>query len=216
MIEWNKVTWYSKLGAIIFFIAVLPALSFYIGVKYEQAKVANTSISSYVSVPIKNIGVDLKKYVNEKYEFSFEYPSDYKVIESFNKAFDKGLVYDSITAGNKKELEDMSRGEGPPTFTINVFSNPENLSPLEWIRANDPGGNFKLAQMMAGKETYSFREFAGTEALAFEGDGLYHNKYLVFNKNSNLYWISISYYSPNESTDTLLETHNKILDSLSF
>ena len=35
MIKWNKVTWYSKLGAIILFVGVLPALAFYIGTQYE-------------------------------------------------------------------------------------------------------------------------------------------------------------------------------------
>ncbi|MBY0473310.1 DUF4431 domain-containing protein [Patescibacteria group bacterium] len=36
-IKWNEVTWYSKLGAIIFFIGVAPALSFYIGMQYQAA-----------------------------------------------------------------------------------------------------------------------------------------------------------------------------------
>ena len=40
MIKFNEVTWYSKLAAIIFFIGVLPALTFYIGVKYQQTKTA--------------------------------------------------------------------------------------------------------------------------------------------------------------------------------
>jgi len=36
MIKWNKVTWYSKLGAIILFILVVPILTFYIGTQYER------------------------------------------------------------------------------------------------------------------------------------------------------------------------------------
>ncbi len=35
MIKWNEVTWHSRLGAIILFIAVIPTLSFYIGTQYE-------------------------------------------------------------------------------------------------------------------------------------------------------------------------------------
>lgn len=38
MIQWNKVTWYSKLLAVIFFIGVLPVWTFYIGVKYTETK----------------------------------------------------------------------------------------------------------------------------------------------------------------------------------
>jgi len=36
MIQWNKVTWYSKLGAAALFIAVVPVLTFYIGMQYER------------------------------------------------------------------------------------------------------------------------------------------------------------------------------------
>ncbi len=35
-IEWNKVTWYSKLGAILLFIFVVPIVTFYIGTQYEK------------------------------------------------------------------------------------------------------------------------------------------------------------------------------------
>lgn len=35
MIKWNEVTWYSRLGALILFLAVVPALCFYIGTQYE-------------------------------------------------------------------------------------------------------------------------------------------------------------------------------------
>ena len=34
-IQWNIVTWYSKLLAVIFFIGVLPVLTFYIGTQYQ-------------------------------------------------------------------------------------------------------------------------------------------------------------------------------------
>lgn len=35
MVKWNEVTWYSKLGAIILFTGIVPALCFYIGTQYE-------------------------------------------------------------------------------------------------------------------------------------------------------------------------------------
>lgn len=35
-IKWNEVTWYSKLGAIIFFLIVVPILTFVIGMKYQE------------------------------------------------------------------------------------------------------------------------------------------------------------------------------------
>jgi hypothetical protein len=35
-IEWNHVTWYSKLGAVIFFLAILPVITFFIGSEYQK------------------------------------------------------------------------------------------------------------------------------------------------------------------------------------
>ena len=52
-IYWNKVTWYSKLLAIIFFIAILPTWTFYIGMQYEKT-VDSYNVNdtpSQVSVP---------------------------------------------------------------------------------------------------------------------------------------------------------------------
>ncbi|HUO49966.1 MAG TPA: hypothetical protein VMU25_00075 [Candidatus Paceibacterota bacterium] len=35
MIKWNEVTWYSRIGALILFLGVIPAVSFYIGEQYQ-------------------------------------------------------------------------------------------------------------------------------------------------------------------------------------
>jgi hypothetical protein len=40
MIEWNTITWYSRLAAIVFFVGILPVLNFYIGVQYQQTTAA--------------------------------------------------------------------------------------------------------------------------------------------------------------------------------
>ncbi len=36
IIEWNKVTWYSKLGAVLLFIVVVPVITFVIGKEYQK------------------------------------------------------------------------------------------------------------------------------------------------------------------------------------
>jgi hypothetical protein len=38
MIKFNEVTWYSKLAAVILFLLVVPALTFYIGTEYQLTK----------------------------------------------------------------------------------------------------------------------------------------------------------------------------------
>lgn len=37
-IQWNEVTWYSKLAAIIFFLGVLPVFTFFMGMQYKQVQ----------------------------------------------------------------------------------------------------------------------------------------------------------------------------------
>lgn len=41
-IQWNKVTWYSKLAAIIVFILIVPLLTFYIGMRYQEVQLITT------------------------------------------------------------------------------------------------------------------------------------------------------------------------------
>lgn len=51
MIKFNEVTWYSKLAAIIFFIGILPILTFYIGTQYESTKsIAEESVIATSSI----------------------------------------------------------------------------------------------------------------------------------------------------------------------
>jgi hypothetical protein len=47
-VRWNQVTWYSKLGAIVVFLGVIPALCFYIGMQY-QVVIKETDISPIAS-----------------------------------------------------------------------------------------------------------------------------------------------------------------------
>lgn len=49
-IKWNEVTWYSKLAAVIFFIGVLPILTFCIGAQYEKAKSEYVIVSPQVEI----------------------------------------------------------------------------------------------------------------------------------------------------------------------
>ena len=52
MIEWGQVTWYSKLGAIILFVGIVPVLTFYIGMQYQQ-----------VTMPIQNVSISTSQKI---------------------------------------------------------------------------------------------------------------------------------------------------------
>lgn len=53
MVEWNAVTWYSRLAAIIVFVGILPILNFYIGMKYQEtASALAESVNASQGLPI--------------------------------------------------------------------------------------------------------------------------------------------------------------------
>lgn len=58
MIKWNEITWYSKLGAIILFIAIVPSLTFYIGTQYEKTLVVlnQATTTSATAVGSSSVG----------------------------------------------------------------------------------------------------------------------------------------------------------------
>ncbi len=68
-IKWNEYTWYSKLAAIIFFIAILPTVSFYIGMKYEQtifslSILPITTTDTLIGSPSKQSNDDIAPQIN--------------------------------------------------------------------------------------------------------------------------------------------------------
>jgi len=46
-IKFNEVTWYSKLAAVVLFIFIIPALTFYIGKEYQKTNDVLASIPKY-------------------------------------------------------------------------------------------------------------------------------------------------------------------------
>lgn len=55
MIKFNEVTWYSKLAAILFFMGVLPLVTFYLGVQYgiviEQKRALESAVAIVPALP---------------------------------------------------------------------------------------------------------------------------------------------------------------------
>lgn len=54
-IQFNVVTWYSKLLSIIFFIAIVPTLTFFIGQKYQQTLDVTNAQSMFLVMPTVSV-----------------------------------------------------------------------------------------------------------------------------------------------------------------
>ncbi len=105
-IEFNKVTWYSKLGALILFIIIIPALTFYIGRKYEEVKILNNSINTNISNKTVVSKVD---YLNYTYTIDGDTIKfkDGKADSEYETIFGKPIIFGNPTIadldGDKKD-----------------------------------------------------------------------------------------------------------------
>jgi hypothetical protein len=78
MIKFNEVTWYSKLCALLLFLVVFPALTFYIGMRYQE--VISYNETELIPVSNWNIFVSNDSSIDGQ-KFSFSYPDYVKVEE---------------------------------------------------------------------------------------------------------------------------------------
>lgn len=121
-IEFNKVTWYSKLGALILFILVIPALTFYIGRKYEEVRILN----SYTNISPAKVSNTLNPdYLNSTYNIDGESVT-LKNGKTENEAiFGKPTIAD--LNGDRKDdavffLVQESKGTGVFTYVVTSIS----------------------------------------------------------------------------------------------
>ncbi|MEK7187385.1 MAG: hypothetical protein AAB691_00885 [Patescibacteria group bacterium] len=157
-IEWNKVTWYSKLIALVLFVA-LPLAGFYLGMMYQEMRdvghegrrivnqlKTDTSTSFDVaqdkSLSINNSQLIIdtanwKTYRSDKYGFEFMYPAEWKFSENLNEG--------SILLWN---YEDKDVKRDPPF---------EDL----------PGANIEIKITTANEKCLGSLDFA-----CYEGDSL--------------------------------------------
>lgn len=114
-IEWNKVTWYSKLAAVVLFVLVLwLGISF--GEQYQKAlndqQLAHRATSAVSDickldlVPTGQVSTipdtsGWQTYKNEQLGFSVQYPADFKLIEDLAQ-FPPGITSDAVVIGKAR------------------------------------------------------------------------------------------------------------------
>lgn len=80
-IQWNTVTWYSKLLAAILFIAALPVWTFYLGMRYEEVKIISQSrdseMTTFVPIEKKQLVIETATSTNQEgISLNFIYPQN--------------------------------------------------------------------------------------------------------------------------------------------
>ena len=133
-VEWNKVTWYSKLVALVFFVA-LPFLGLYLGIKYGEAKqrvADNTMILRNTSSTVEtNADAYYKNVATWQIDqnhvgWSIAYPIDFDMNDNY------------ANAAQDNWREGMPGGPGLKLFTLTI------------PRAFEPQTNFADATLTVG------------------------------------------------------------------
>jgi hypothetical protein len=117
-IKWSEVTWYSRWGALILFLIIVPIIAFFIGQRYQEVKelkkveediVVDTGTSSPVSGVVSFSSKTTSSTISDV-DFKitspvFSYPSNESVEEKINKAIDQEIR--EITAIYQKNVQDI-------------------------------------------------------------------------------------------------------------
>ncbi len=180
--ELTKVTPFSKYLALFLFL-ILPFAGFYLGTQYQQvlnsAKQLELSSKVVMTRPTPTPVDDTanwKMYVNKKYNFSLNYPSNLQIEEKQFPGFYERILF--TTAFND-----------PNYINIGVFihNNSSNTDLKKWIDnyviQNLPNG--KIGSIVRGNiASYNFSDVTG---YTFIGGKESENKYVFFKKENAIF-----------------------------
>ena len=182
-IEWNKVTWYSKILALALFVA-LPFIGFWYGMQYgEVVSVLNSSpaapagsgtatiptggtVSSYYS----NVA-EWQTYTPTSGVFSIAYPIDFQVQDSYSTAPDPNwtMISDQQASGLKMFALVIPRiFESQTNFddaTLTVGKSSEQSAVVGCLNPDQSGGpNLKNGTTTINGVPFSFIKSSGVGA----------------------------------------------------
>lgn len=138
------------------------------------------------------------------------YPSTYGIYEKNNSPYTKTLntvVWYENTESNKSFFLGTpgAASEPPVTMSLDIYSNPNNLSPKELLGAD-------LSYMFLKGPGVPVT-LGGARASVFDWDGLYKGKSIMLNHKNLLYVFSVTSLG---STDQILRDFDLLLSSVSF
>lgn len=153
-IEWNKVTWYSKILAVIVFL-----LTFYVGFVLGQKTSEISEIYVYPTNPVNNSYNLSQTYSNSAKGFSIKYPTGFIVGEAYK--------YEELGPG--KEINGVEFGISKSIATGTNLSSDSYISVEQISGTQSCTADLFLDQVKAqilkeGNTTYSFASSIGAGA----------------------------------------------------
>lgn len=178
---------------IILLVLILSAAGYFIATKNNDTPQAS---------PAPSTTTGQKTYSNSEHSFEFIYADGYVATEQ--PIIEEPKVLKRLLVLSQADYDawfiQHAVGDGPANvLSIQVFSAPENLTPLEWAKANVPYSNFVDG---THKEDYVVTSFAGESAISYTRDGLWTSDVNVVKKGDMMIVTSISYAEKSTATYT--------------
>lgn len=143
--------------------------------------------------------------------FSYRTSPDGFVLINDHQNWPEELI-SRISLFSKRDYEWFSKpgflGEGPPSFTINVFKNPDRLSAQSWAETNSLASNIKLVDSPPVPA-----EVGGVEGIYYLVLGLYLFDTYVFAYGDEIYLLSGAYY---EKGDEYYQKTSDVISTVDF
>jgi len=139
----------------------------------------------------------------------FQYPSGYFIKESDQRTSDQPQ-YTIVLFEDTQENRDLVEGrnttprEGPPTITVDIYANSQNLTPSQWIKKSTYWDRI---------EKDSDTLLSGTHAEIYNFDGLYAGKLTIAAKDDFMYIFSVGWTDPNAQ---MVRDYDMVINAVQF
>ena len=139
-------------------------------------------------------GETWSRYRNADLGVRFEYrlePDGYALVQQDIEELPSDEVVESVSLFNSEEYQELLASdiprEGPPSISLIVFENPDNLSLKQWAEES-----LVSAFSQAIGEIQEL-EFSGVPAIRYTYDGLYMTEVTIAHNSGRIYLFSGSY-----------------------
>ncbi|PIT92500.1 MAG: hypothetical protein COU08_02210 [Candidatus Harrisonbacteria bacterium CG10_big_fil_rev_8_21_14_0_10_42_17] len=215
MIQWNRVTWYSKLLAVLVFIAI-AGVFFYFGTQYgmimEQVRNVNTEVietAQQQSQPTQaqNHIAGWETYRNQEYGFDFQYPGDFEITEGSPKLLpyqDNALEVSFRRHSDSSEIPPLVFGVAPRSVRSGEQSSLSFSSTCESPLSSDLFVDGVLA--CTGDTTHKI------------GDSVLHREVVFYNSADDRFQfrVFLGFGKMNDESEGYLVILNQILSTFRF
>ncbi|MDB5204863.1 MAG: hypothetical protein JWP09_891 [Candidatus Taylorbacteria bacterium] len=202
-IIWNKVTWYSKLLAVILAILIF-GVGLYFGSEFEKLSLIVPNTVQPVIQNVKTDTSDWKTYQNDKYGFKIKYPATYFIFQSADQ------VKESVTpvSSDSKQIyitgnKDMFFCCEPSYVLIKIDPETKDLD----VRLEEEKAKLELRSVDANGIQALSTNIAGVKAFNLTTQPVYGGELqeLIFDKGGNSYTVMTN-FNENESYKEIIKS----------